>query len=206
MGGSVPTAVDICNKAIEIALAGSAAFKVIEFFTTNPDEELSTDKLEAKFGKPAAQFYSILAAALQAGVLKRHTNEEDELVYSLGNGSAGVQSNPGRHPNLRPDALLAGAELGKKIKTKTSRKYIDIDITKIEIRKDVPLPERGNVGGLIKKLTELLGGLQINDSCEIPAEAKSTLLKACSNVSAATSAKFAVRTINETTVGVWRTA
>ena len=78
--------------------SGSVAFKVIEFFTTNPDEELSTDNLEAKFGKPAAQFHTHLALALQAGILKRRTNDDDELVYSLGKGTAQVQATPHATP------------------------------------------------------------------------------------------------------------
>ena len=65
---------------------GSVAWKVIEFFTTNQQEELTLADLESKFDKAASQFHSLLGAAVEAGVLKRSTNGDEELVYSFGSG------------------------------------------------------------------------------------------------------------------------
>lgn len=182
--------------------AGSVAFKVIEFFTTNPDEELSTDNLEAKFSKPAAQFHSILGGALQAGVLKRHTNDDDELVYSLGKGTAQVQANPARHPNLRPDALLASAELGRKPKPKSRIHASMLDLDSVQLRDDVPVPDKQ--GNAVEKFTALLARMKIGQSCELPAATKTTLAKVCIAHHAEGKGKFTVRKLNVTTIGLWR--
>jgi hypothetical protein len=183
--------------------AGSVAYRVIEFFTTNPDEELSTDNLEAKFGKPAAQFHSILATALTAGVLQRKTNDDDELVYSLGKGTTQVVANPGRHPNLRPDALLAGANLGRK-KTINRISVNMLDFDKIELRDNVPLPDKH--GNAVEKFTGLLTRMAVGQSCELPIAAKTTLSKVVTQHHAEDKGKFTIRKISDETIGLWRLA
>ena len=182
--------------------SGSIPFKVIEFFTTYPDEELTTENLEAKFGKPAAQFHTHLAPALQAGFLKRRTNDDDELVYSLGKGTAQVQANPARHPNLRPDALLAGAELGRKPEPK-SRIYASmLDLDSVQLRDNIPIPDKQ--GNAVEKFTALLARMKVGQSCELPAATKTTLAKVCTAHHAEGKGKFTVRKLNITTIGLWR--
>jgi hypothetical protein len=183
--------------------AGSIAYKVIEFFTTNTDEVLTTDDLEAKFGKAAAQFHSILAAAVQAGVLKRKTNDDDELVYSLGKGTTHIAANPGRHPNLQPDALLAGTTLGRKKMThRISINKLDLD--KIDLRDNVPLPDKRS--NAVEKLTALLARMSAGQSCELPIAAKTSLSKVVSQHHAEDKGKYAIRKLNNETIGLWRLA
>lgn len=182
--------------------SGSVAFKVIEFFTTNPDEELSTENLEAKFGKPAAQFHTHLAPALQSGVLKRRTNDDDELVYSLGKGTAQVQANPARHPNLRPDALLAGAALGRKPEPKSRIHASRLDLDSVQLRDNIPIPDKQ--GNSVEKFTALLARMKVGQSCELPAATKTTLAKVCTAHHAEGKGKFTVRKLNITTIGLWR--
>lgn len=182
--------------------SGSIPFKVIEFFTTYPDEELTTENLEAKFGKPAAQFHTHLASALQAGFLKRRTNDDDELVYSLGKGTTQVQANPARHPNLQPDALLAGAELGRKPGPKSRIYASRLDLDSVQLRDNIPIPDKQ--GNAVEKFTALLARMKVGQSCELPASTKTTLAKVCAAHHAEGKGKYTVRKLNVTTIGLWR--
>lgn len=176
---------------------GSVAWKVIEFFTTNPQEELTLADLESKFDKAASQFHSLLGAAVDAGVLKRSTNDDDELVYSIGNGHPQVGVSKARNPSLRPDALLAGAALGKR------KALAVLDLDAIPLRSDVPLPDRG---GRKVDWSKLFKRMAVGQSCVLPIALRGSLNKACTEAKIAGLGEFAIRGDTDETVAVWRTA
>lgn len=172
---------------------GSIAWKVIEFFTTNPEEVLTTSDLESKFDKPATQFHSLLSSAVASGALRRSSNDEDELVYSLGNGNPQVQPNRARNPSLHAtDALVRGASLGLR------KAPLAIDMDAIPLRDDVPLPDRN---GRKLDFTRLFKRMAV-----LPIAVRSVLNKACTQAKTNGLGEFAIRVDTDETVAVWRTA
>lgn len=176
---------------------GSVAWKVIEYLTTNPGEVLTLAELEAKYEKAASQFHSLLGAAVEAGVLVRGTKADEELTYGLGTGHKRVPANKARNPTLRPDALLAGAKLGKRMP------IAPIDLGAVAIRTDVPLPEKAT-----KKLdwTKLFTRMEVGHSCVLPITLRGSLTKACKEAKAAGAGEFTVRPDTDETLAIWRTA
>ena len=181
---------------------GSIAWQVIEFFTTNPDEELTTSDLEAKFGKAAVQFHSLLAYAVEAGALVRRTNGDDELVYAIGTGSPLVQPKPARHPSPRPDALLAGADMGKRTRNHTAPVAIDLDA--IVLRSDVPVPTK-RTGK--RDWTPLFTRMQVGQSCTLPLSVHGSLRSACTKAKRDGIGTFQIQANDATEIlTLWRTA
>lgn len=82
---------------------GSVAWKVIEFLTTNPDEELTRDDIAAKFDCTSGNVHSLLRQSVDAGLLLR-VETDDELVYRLGKGSPVIKPNKAANPSLRAPA------------------------------------------------------------------------------------------------------
>lgn len=180
---------------------GSIAWKVIEFFTTNPDEALTLQDLEAKFDKGASQFHSLLGAAVEAGVLKREPNPDEDLVYSLGTGSPLIEANHARNPTSRPDALLAGSSLGFKRNVKPALVATVINPAEIPLLDNVPMPGRGKAP---TDWPALFRRMKVNQSCVLPIAMRSVLNKACTDAKKSGIGTFALRKINEEKVGVWR--
>ena len=178
---------------------GSIAWKVIEFFTTNPEEVLTTSDLESKFDKPASQFHSLLSSAVESGALRRYANAEDELVYSFGKGNPLVKPSRARNPSLRSDALLAGANLG----FKASSKETEFDLTAVQIFDSVPVPtSRANT----TDFEMLFARMQVNQSCRLPMWLRSKANKACTVAKTAGKGTFTIRKIGDAEIGIWRTA
>lgn len=175
----------------------SVAWRVIEFFTTNPEEELTLSDLETKFEKSASQFYSLLGASVEAGVLKRSTNSDEELVYSLGDGHASVAPNKARNPSLRSDALLAGAVVKKR------KAALAIDLNAVPLRSDVPLP---SAKGKQLDWPKLFKRMEVGQSCELPKAVRAALHKACTKAKADGLGEFALRSGSDETVALWRVA
>lgn len=183
---------------------GSVAYRVIEFFTTNPDEQLTKHDLEAKFDKPANQFHSILGAAVHAGVLNLKANDDDELTYSLGSGTPNIKRNPVRHPSAKPDALELGAALGQRSARSKKTKPAPLDFDAIELVDNAPLPEKR--GETKAKWLDLFNRMQVNQSCHLPTHTKTTVAKYIQATKAEGKGTFVIRQVDDKTIGLWRTA
>lgn len=172
---------------------GSVAFKVIEFFTTNPEEQLSAGDIAAKFDKPARNVHSLLARAIEAGLLTRKEDpSEGELVYVLGKGHPSVRPNLAAHPTLPPRA-----------KASSRQRPPVLDVRDIPIRKGVPLPPKFKSQST--DWHSLLSRLEVGDSFEVGKAYRSTLTKVASDLSKDGRA-FQVRAIDAASIGCWRTA
>jgi hypothetical protein len=181
---------------------GSIAWKVIEFFTTNPDETLTTSDLESKFDKPASQFHSLLSSAVASGTLRRYANDEDELVYSMGTGNPYVKPSRARNPSLRPDALLTGATLGFKASSKeTPSQKTEFDLTAVQIFEGIPMPT-GSAS--TTDFETLFARMQVNQSCRLPMWLRSKANKACTTAKTAGKGTFTIRKISDEEIGIWR--
>lgn len=58
--------------------------QVCAFLMRNPDEELTVEDICAKFDAPRSNIHTQLSRCLDAGLLIRGKNEDDEYVYSIG--------------------------------------------------------------------------------------------------------------------------
>lgn len=176
---------------------GSQAWKVIEFFTTNPHERLISTQLAEKFNMPSKQWHSALGGAVQAGVLKREENDDGELEYSLGAGCSKIAPNKAAHPSLRPDdALLRGSTPGKK--APAPRRAIDLGA--LVLQDDVPLPEKRN--GL--EWNKLLARMKVGQSCAVPDFGMASLGKAMTDYKRAGKGNFERRRIGPDEIRLWR--
>lgn len=60
---------------------GSIAWRVIDFLTRNPDEELTRGDIATKFDCVGSSLDSLLSTAVRCGALKRIRNTHNELVW-----------------------------------------------------------------------------------------------------------------------------
>jgi hypothetical protein len=181
---------------------GTVPYRVIQFFTTNPDEELDKHALEAKFGKPANQFPTILSAAVDAGILKRRVGADDELIWSMGNGCKTVTANAGRHPSAKPDALAMGAALGLSV-TQTN----NLDLDNMTMLDDVPLPPAKRGRTTQQDWPSLLARMTVNQCTPpLPMKVRSMANKAITTATKAGTGVYAIRVLDKATFGIWRTA
>jgi len=177
---------------------GDLDYRVIEFFTTNPDECLSANDIEAKFDVNAKLVHTRLSAAIEAGALKRASNVDDEIVYSVGTGHPRIKANPVVHPTARPDMLMAS---GVHDKGNMHHPVLDVDLDKVQLRENVPLPKQG---ARPRKWDPLLDRMQVGQSCVLPLSCRSAVSNACNIRKTSGLGEFALRRVNDTEVGVWR--
>lgn len=178
-------------------------FQVIQYFVTNPEEELTNMDIGEKFGVNPAHVHTRLAKALEAGALKRVANAEEELVYSLGKTPTTVKPNPGKYPSLnggagRLDQALAGR---KPVKT---REQMNLPpLTEIPLEEGVPVPAKG--GGRVKTdWPALFSRMRPGQSCVLPRRAFSTLGKAVTQYAKAGLGEMATRVVSDTELRLWR--
>lgn len=173
----------------------SFAARAIEFFTTNPDEELTTIDLAIKFDRPAKQVHSLLAYAVDSGALKRTTNDEDEIVYRLGTGAPEISAAPHKHPTL-----LSGVPIPPK--RAVSAADVTIDLQSIQLRDDVPvpLPKRAR-----RDWDSLLQRMEVGQSCELPIVLRGAVNAAVTKLKRkGGGSEFALRQTSADVFGLWR--
>lgn len=185
----------------------SVVVRVLDWFKKNPAETLSTDALEAKFDKPAKQWHSILALAVEAGLLKRAPDEEEELVYSLGSGQAPSAKSGAASQSPVLDSLWGGANLGLKPKangTRSPKAPFICDPLSFTIHSDRPMPLGSGKGRFGTDWTPLFAKLQVGQSVDVPEAARPSLAKQMSDSKKAGTGEFMLRKINDETFGLWR--
>lgn len=175
---------------------GSIAWKVIQFLTTNPDEKLTTADVSAKFDCNASGVHSMLSQAVATGVLKRETNEDEELEYSLGTGVPSITPSTAAAPSLRAASPFVAAA------PQVRRKPQPVDIDGIVIEDQVPIP-----AGPRNRLTDwpkLLNRLQAGQSCVLPITTKASLQSAITKAHKAQLGEFTLRRVSDEEVRIWR--
>jgi hypothetical protein len=173
--------------------AGSVAFKTIEYLTTNPEEELTSEDIGIKFDKPSKQVHSLLAEAVKAGALKREENAEQELVYRLGSGVPGIVPAAGRNATLRTNLSFAAAPPAK-------RSPLQIDVAAIQIETGIPVPS-----GRLPRVDwpALFARMKAGESCLLPLQAKATLAAAMCEFKKTGKGEFSLRR-SDTQLRLWR--
>jgi hypothetical protein len=193
---------------------GSVAYKVIEYLTTNPDEELSSSEVGAKFDTSPKQVHSLLGTAVSEGVLVRAKDEDDEVVYRLGTPIDLIKPNPGAQPSLKASSAnsrttVSGAFPGWKApspaKARAKPEPIDIDLDAVAVESDVPIPTGRIAGSLVKdKLTGLLTRMEPGQSAKLPKRLAASVGKARTELHKSTQREYAIRTVDEQSIRVWR--
>lgn len=184
--------------------SGSIAWRVIEYFTTNPEEILSSGDVAEKFEVPTKQVHSLLGPAVEAGVLLRRTDEDDELVYRIGTGLPQIRPNRLAHPTLK------GAGIASVIAAPPKRgprcgagMLVAIDIESIQPEDNVPVPTsaRARLGSMVRaKLQTLKPG----QSIRLPASLDKTVGPVLTELRKQGAGMFTKRVLDDEHLRVWR--
>lgn len=166
--------------------------KVIQFLADNPDECLSANEISGKFDVSRNNVHTLLSLAVQAGLLIRTSDEDEELVYQIGKGTPQSASKP--QPQELDKAVTWTASAGKR----SPPIYVDVDAVKID--QGVPLPPSRRA----IDWPALLDKLQPTDSFALDRRAAAGLLKALTDYSKAhPGIKFTTRK-TDTEIRCWR--
>jgi hypothetical protein len=186
---------------------GSVAWRVIEFFTSNPEEKLTPADISAKFEVPSKQVHSLLSLAVLGGALHRSTDEEDELVYRMGDGIPVIKPNRAAHPTLKGAGLanvIAGAEAGpERAGRRSVAELVDLDLDSVQVEEGVPLPPKGRqtMSSMIKAK---LRTLQPTQSVQLPAAVKKSIGPVMSDLKKEGAGEFTMRLVDADHIRVWR--
>lgn len=175
---------------------GSVAWKVIEFLTTNPEEELSRDDIAAKFDAVSNHVHTLLRQCVEAGLLKR-VEVEDELVYRLGNGTPDIKPNKAAQPSLKTASHWPAGAAGKR---GASKPPPDLDSVEIDEGIEKPTPQL-----LRDKWNALFDRMKPGKSSfRMPIEQKYAATKAASNYKRDGHGELTVKQISDTEIRIWR--
>lgn len=151
---------------------GSLAWHVINFLAANPEEELTTKDIVAKFDVPYANITLKLKTAHKHGAIKLGENEDGEQVWRLGNGKLAPVSQRS-HNGLT--TWLQGGGSKPRASASVNREVLrTLDLNAIAIEDGVPMPGTQphlDWGGLFSRMKP-------GQSARLPIETKSTLTKA----------------------------
>lgn len=168
---------------------------VCGFFQNNPTEELSLEDITEKFQASRGNIHTQLRLALEAGLLKRYTNDDGEYLYSAGPALANAAS-----PAAETPATVA---TGSHYKPRTpSTVASTFDIASVVVEDDVPIPGTRHACDMRPLLQKLTPG----QSIKIPVDLRHMLQKHITEAHKARTAAYTLRTDKaDQTVRVWRT-
>jgi hypothetical protein len=187
---------------------GSVAWRVIEFFATNPEERLTPDDIAAKFDVPSKQVHSILGLAVESGALQRIADDdEDELVYRLGKGVPAIVPNPAAHPTLK-GAGIANAITPKPepvlLIRRGQKELAEIDLSACKVEDGVPIPPKKTRETLGKRLVRMIAVLQPGQSILFPEIVSRNINAALSELKKQQPDQLYTRRVEGTGMRVWR--
>jgi len=184
--------------------AGSLAWKVIQFLTTNPSEDLDREAISAKFDCPALHVHTMLTPAVDAGVLIRSESlSAGELVYTLGTPHPAVEAAPGRHPTIKreqPSALPGGVVSKQEFESAVAA----LDLNAIVFQSNVPVPVGRNRNGTVHQWPAVFERMSAGESFAVPVAHRATLSKAMTDFHKAEKGQLTMRKVSEAELRVWR--
>lgn len=185
--------------------AGSFDFKVVQYFITNPDEELTTLDIGEKFGKHFAKVHTLLARAIDAGLLVRgEPGGDGELIYSRGPAASasGIKANKAAHPSLNGNGAWPNtAQPGPKRRSKGRLELPSLD--QIPLETNVPIPAKAG-GRLATDWPALFSRMVAGQSCVLPRRARATIGKAITKFNRDGGGEMAIRVISDDELRLWR--
>lgn len=179
-------------------LPGSLADRVIAWFRINPEEELMRSDIASKFDCQSNTIEASLATAMSNKLIaKGKCTETGATIFKAG-------------PNIsQAAASLPAAEQRKPSKRGGARQRLPLlDLSAIQVRHDVPPPAAIAFQRTAGQYAQLLAKLdKPNASTELPIAYRGAITKAAAKYCKDNpSVKLVVRTLNENTIGIWRTA
>lgn len=190
--------------------AGTLPARVVQFFSENPDEELTSGDIANKFGAMPHSVAPALSRPVEHGLLQRrkdttvsgkvgyvytagHRTLAGEFTITAGAGAPEPDDSGAPAPR-RPHTSGAPAPKPKRAR---------VDLSAITIEPGIPIPE-------IERATptrwpDVLARLAVGDSFALPATAAAAR-KAVSADTKATGRTYTVRSLPDQTIRIWRTA
>jgi len=180
--------------------AGSVAYRTIDFFRANPDEELSVDDIVEKFEPSTGNVSAFLAEPIKHGLIMRERDSSGEYMFKAGPKLKGPMTT---EPLAKAVQCIVPAP---KVKRGLGVLALDLDLASIPLRDDVPMP--GATGLKRKRLDYalLLDRMKVGQSAQLPYACRFTLGKAIKLVHQdGTGRRFTTRSDAEAgTLAVWR--
>jgi hypothetical protein len=178
---------------------GSLAWQVINFLAANPEEELTTKDIVAKFDVPYANISLKLNSAHSAGAIVLGEGEDGEQVWKLGNGKPAPASERQHHQLTK---WLGGGSKAKPRSPVVSRTVLQsLDLSAIDIEDNVPMPS----AKLALDWLGLFNRMQPGQSAKLPLEAKSALAKAMTDFKKSGAGEIKRHTADDH-IRIWRLA
>jgi hypothetical protein len=179
----------------------TAAHKVLSHLHKHPLDELDAADIALKFGTKGHEVDALLAGAVTAGLLTRRAAKRAGLpVYLAGPNLPKWQ--PAGGPNATPTALWP-ATPPKPPKAKREPAPV-IDVGSVTVESGLPLPEvrrkRTDWPALFERFTK--PGMC---SSPLPRAVKTTLQSQANQWFRAKGWKYAIRTVSDTHLRIWRT-
>lgn len=150
---------------------GSLAWQVINFLAANPEEELTTKDIVAKFVVPYANISLKLKAAHKNGAIVLGEGEDGEQVWKLGKGKLAPACERQHHQFTN---WLGGSKAKPRSPAVSRTVLQSLDLSAIVIEDNVPMPS----AKLALDWLGLFNRMQPGQSAKLPLETKSALAKA----------------------------
>lgn len=173
----------------------SVPARVLKFFGTNPDEELTQEDIASKYGVPRASVHTVLARAVEAGLLAR-SESSGEWLYSKGDGDT-------QETSAKPAPTSALDRAWTPPMVRAPQNFIAIDPAAVPLEDDVPVPVM-RVGAVTDWAT-LLDRMRPGHSAVLPAPKRAAVSRACKEAKKAGRGRFLMKASPEDeTFRIWR--
>ena len=184
-----------------VPAAGTLPNRVCAYFIKNPEEALSTQDIALKFDASPNSISTNLAAALGAKLLERFKSG-GSLAWQYRAGAALARL----HKDLGTDAAptLGAFSRVPPAERKPQVRAPSIDLTTVSIEANVPMPAS------VRKRTDwsvVFERFAAPGMCSspLPRECKSSLSSQAAEWFKAKGWKYAIRTVSDTHLRIWRT-
>jgi hypothetical protein len=191
------------SSSAYIPQPGSVAYRVLDWFQKNPEEELTEQDIVSKFGIARASVSGSLKPAVDKGVLQYLVNDDAVYVYTL---SADHKSLKLRLAEAKPDRPSMRARGAVKLPPSA------LDFSVLKPEKGVPLVGKSLGEAGVSKWAPLFAMLTEPDmSVEFPAEWKTAVAAQSTKLNvqhhkAQEPTRYKVRLTGDGKARVWRVA
>jgi hypothetical protein len=182
---------------------GSVAYRVLDWFKKNPEEELSVADIARKLDVPRNNVVSSLRVAVDRGVLRYEQNDDLTYVYSLTEAHRDFELKQAQAKPERPSMPARG---------RVTLPPSALDFRALKPEKGVPLVGKSLGEAGVSKWAPLFAMLTEPDmSVEFPAEWKTAVAAQATKLNVQHSkaqepTRYKVRLTGDGKARVWRTA
>lgn len=191
------------SAAAYIPQPGSVAYRVLDWFQKNPEEELTISDIASKLDVPRSSVSSSLKAAVDKGVLNYRQNDDLIYVYTLTKEHRDLELRQAQVKPERPSVPARG---------RVTLPPAMLDFSALKVETGVPLQGKSCGQAGVSKWSPLFAMLTKPDtSVEIPAEWKSAVAAQATKFNAQHKkdkqpTRYLVRMTGDGKARVWRTA